>query len=111
MTLARLRAVVLGLCACGIAGMIVSTIATDNNNGWVMSFGMLAALSMTVLIVATAVRPAITAEHEALAERIEAGVAELTATGANEADVRRLVGDAVRFGRVRGPETRQNNTA
>jgi hypothetical protein len=61
-------------------------------------------LSMTVLIVATAVRPAVTAEHEVLAERIEAGVAELAAAGATEAVVRRLVGDAVRFGRVRGPE-------
>jgi L-lactate utilization protein LutC len=106
MTLTRLRAVVLVLCACGIAGMIVSTIATDNNLGWVMSFGLLAALSMTALIIASTVRPSVTAQHEALAEQIEAGVNALVASGASEAEVRKLVGDAVRFGRVRGePET------
>jgi hypothetical protein len=91
----------LGLCACGIAGMIASTIATDNNNGWVMSFGLLAALSMTVLIVASSVRPGVTAAHESLAEQIENGVEGLVASGAAEADVRKLVADAVRFGRVR----------
>jgi uncharacterized membrane protein YeaQ/YmgE (transglycosylase-associated protein family) len=106
MTLARLRAVVLVLCAGGIAGMIASTIATDNNNGWVMSFGLLAALSMTVLIVASMVRPTVTAQHEALAEQIEARVTALVESGAPEAEIRTLVGDAVRFGRVRGePET------
>jgi hypothetical protein len=92
---------VLGLCACGIAGMIISTIATDNNNGWVMSFGLLAAVSMMVLIVASSVRPGITATHEHLAEKIETGVGGLVANGASEADVRKLVADAVRFGRVR----------
>jgi uncharacterized membrane protein YraQ (UPF0718 family) len=101
MTIARLRSIVLVLCACGIAGMIISTIATDNNNGWVMSFGMLAALSMIVLIVASSVRPSVTAAHETLAEMIEKGVAGLVSSGAPEAEVRKLVGDAVRFGRVR----------
>jgi uncharacterized membrane protein YraQ (UPF0718 family) len=101
MTITRLRGVVLALCACGIAGMIISTIATDNNNGWVMSFGLLAALSMAVLIVASSVRPGITATHESLAEQIENGVGGLVASGAVEADVRKLVADAVRFGRVR----------
>jgi hypothetical protein len=101
MTLTRLRGVVLGLCACGIAGMIASTIATKNNNGWVMSFGWLAAASMITLIVATSIRPAPMPEHEAIAARIEERIGALTTDGVDERALRDLVGDAVRFGRTR----------
>jgi hypothetical protein len=104
-TLHRLRAVVLVLCACGIAGMIASTIATDNNNGWVMSFGWLAAVSMITLIVANSVRPRVTTEHESIAERIEQRVTSLVESGADEKLLRDLVGDAVRFGRTRSDQT------
>lgn len=101
MTLGRLRAVVLVVCACGIAGMIASTIATDNNNGWVMSFGWMAAIAMTVLLVASFVSPTVSFDEEAVAARIERQVAELVQQGAREADVRSLLGDAVAFGRAR----------
>jgi Na+(H+)/acetate symporter ActP len=100
-TLARLRAIVLVCCVCGIAGMIVSTIATDNNNGWVMSFGFLTALPMLTLLVASHLRPVVTPDHEALAARIEDKVSTLVSQGAEEADVRSLLGDAVSFGRTR----------
>ncbi len=101
MTLARLRSVVLIVCACGIAGMIASTIATDNNNGWVMSFGWMTAIAMTVLLVASFVQPSVTPDEEALAARIEEKVGGLVGQGAAEADVRSLLGDAVAFGRAR----------
>jgi Na+(H+)/acetate symporter ActP len=85
--------------------MIASTIATDNNNGWVMSFGWLAAASMITLIVANTVRPRVTTEHETLAERIEQRVGELVDSGADEKQLRDLIGDAVRFGRTRSDQT------
>ncbi len=81
--------------------MIASTIATDNNNGWVMSFGWMTAIAMTVLLVASFVQPSVTPDEEALAARIEDKVGGLIGQGAAEADVRSLLGDAVAFGRAR----------
>jgi low affinity Fe/Cu permease len=101
MTLSHLRAIVLVVCACGIAGMIASTIATENNNGWVMSFGGMTAVAMTVLLVACFVQPSVTPDEEALAARIEDKVGRVVEQGAAEADVRSLLGDAVAFGRAR----------
>jgi low affinity Fe/Cu permease len=101
MTLARLRSIVLVICVCGIAGMIASTIATDNNNGWVMSFGLMTALAMLTLLIASLVQPSVGPDEEALAMRIEEKVSGLVAQGAPEPDVRSLLGDAVAFGRIR----------
>jgi low affinity Fe/Cu permease len=81
--------------------MIASTIATDNNNGWVMSFGWMTAVAMTVLLVASFVQPSVMPDEEALAARIEDKVGGLMKQGAAEADVRSLLGDAVAFGRAR----------
>ena len=81
--------------------MIASTIATDNNNGWVMSFGWMTAIAMTVLLVASFLQPSVTPDEEALAARIEDKVGSLVGQGAAEADVRSLLGDAVAFGRAR----------
>ena len=101
MTLSRLRAIVLVVVGAGIAGMIATTIATDNNNGWVISFGWLTALGALALLAASCLRPTVSLEDEVAAMRIEAIVGDLVADGADESRVRGLLGEAVRFGRAR----------
>ena len=81
--------------------MIASTIATDNNNGWVMSFGLLTALAMITLLIASLVQPSVGPQEEDLAGRIEGKVAALVDQGAAESDIRSMLGDAVAFGRLR----------
>jgi hypothetical protein len=107
MTLRVLRWAVIAICVVGIAGMIIGSIA-DNNNGVVVTFGLITAVSIIVLMaVATTARSleakqAAAAEvDEALAEEIEARVQSLVANGADEATVRDLVRHAVRLGRSR----------
>ena len=100
MTASRLRALVLVLCACGIAGMIVSSVR-GNNNGWVISFGFLTLVPALVLLAVNAVLNAergLTVD-ESLAERVEQQVDRLRDVGADEESLRRLVRDAVRLGR------------
>ena len=101
------RRVVLVVCVAGIAGMIVSSIA--GSNGAAMTFGLVAAVAVVCSIVATAVstgRVDASAEGgrggdaDDLGQRVEAHVAALVASGADEAAVRALVADAVRLGRV-----------
>jgi low affinity Fe/Cu permease len=96
-----LRGVVLVVCVIGIAGMIIGTVATDNNNGVVVTFGLVTAVAVLVLIGTTMVQraQAPVGVDEVLAERIEGRVGRLVAAGADEADVRALVGDAVKLGR------------
>jgi hypothetical protein len=99
-TAPRLRALVLVLCACGIAGMIVSSVR-GNNNGWVITFGFVTLLPAVSLLVTNIV---LNAERglgvdESLAERVEAQVDRLRAGGADEEALRSLVRDAVRLGR------------
>ena len=107
MTLRVLRWAVIAICVVGIAGMIIGSIA-DNNNGVVVTFGLITAVSIIVLMaVATTARSleakqtAVTEVDEALAEEIEAGVQALVAAGDDEASVRDLVGKATRLHRGR----------
>ena len=53
MPLRVLRIVVIVLCAGGIVGMIVASVA-GNNNGWVVTFGLLTAVSVVVLMAFSA---------------------------------------------------------
>jgi low affinity Fe/Cu permease len=101
MSLGLLRGMVLVICVLGIAGMIVGTIATDNNNGVVITFGLVTAIAVVVLIGTTMVQRAQSPVgiDEVLAERIEQRVDELVAAGASEPEVRALVGDAVKLGK------------
>jgi dipeptide/tripeptide permease len=103
MPLRVIRIAVIGLCAIGIAGMIISSVA-GNNNGWVVTFGLLTAISIVVLMAFSAAnrggipsRPV----DESVAERVEGRIRELVEAGADETAVRDLVGDAVRLGRRR----------
>ncbi len=100
------RRIVLAVCVAGIAGMIVSSI--NDNNGAALTAGLLTAVAVLCLIVATAVTahdPAAVGgvvgdDPEELGARVERGVQDLVEAGADEQGVRALVGDAVRLGRV-----------
>jgi hypothetical protein len=83
----------------GIAGLIVSSVA-GNNNGVVLSIGGVIVVAALALLVHAAVLPGrIDVFDEAAGEAVEARVARLVAAGADEADVRGLVRDATRLGR------------
>lgn len=83
-----------------IPGLIISSIA-GNNEGWVISIGLVGALSAIVLIVVTLVTSTqrIVEFSQADAEMIEQRVQLLVREGANEDDVRALVRASVQLGR------------
>src|SRR5688500_14857227 len=92
------RRVVIAVCVAGIAGMIVSSIA--DNTGAALTAGLVTAIAVLCLIVATAV----TGAHgvgisDLLASDVEERVEALAAEGADEADLRALVSAAVKLGK------------
>lgn len=96
------RRVVIAVCIAGIAGMIVSSIA--DNNGAALTAGLVTAVAVLCLIVATAVsggRVAADAHLELLAGDVETRVAKVVAQGVPEDDARDLVRAAVKLGRAR----------
>jgi hypothetical protein len=84
----------------GIAGLIISSVA-GNNNGLVLTIGGLIVLAAIVLMAVNTVtvHERIDAFDDAAAEQLEAQVANLVEQGADETDVRALVRDARRSGR------------
>ena len=99
------RRVVLAVCVGGIAGMIVSSIA--DNTGAAMTFGLVTAVAVLCLMVATSVSGAARVGAEshlaALSDEVEDRVAALVQTGADEGELRQLVRAAVRLGRTAPP--------
>ena len=92
------RRVVIAVCVAGIAGMIVSSIA--DNTGAALTAGLVTAIAVLCLIVATAVTGAQgLGVSELLANNVEELVESLVAQGADEEQVRGLVGAAVKLGR------------
>jgi uncharacterized membrane protein (DUF4010 family) len=85
---------------CGIAGLIISSIA-GNNNGLVLTIGGFIVLAAIVLMTVNTVtvHDRIDAFDDAAAEQLEARVADLVQQGADENDVRTLVREARRSGR------------
>lgn len=83
-----------------IAGLIVSSI-NGNNEGWVLTIGMVSAVTAIVLIVTSAVSATrrIPVFVEAEAETIERHVRELVDAGADESRVREIVRLSIRLGR------------
>ncbi|MGA0877738.1 MAG: hypothetical protein ACO3SP_01330, partial [Ilumatobacteraceae bacterium] len=83
-----------------IAGLIISSIA-GNNEGWVISIGMIGVTADVILILVSLVNAdrRIPAFSEVRAEAIENRIAELVADGADEDQLRDLVRDAVDLGR------------
>ena len=86
--------------ACGIAGLIISSVA-GNNNGVVLTIGGFIAAAAIVLLTISSVTPndRIEVFVDADAEALEGRVAGLVAAGADEADVRALVREAMRLER------------
>ena len=108
-TTARRLAVV--VCVAGIAGMIATSVA--DSAGGALTFGLLTAGAVVVLILVTAVTTprGVAGDDEEAGEQVEAGVRALVAAGADEDAVRRLVGRAIRLGRLErlGPSGREQN--
>ena len=87
-----------GVCAAGIAGMIVTSIA-DSADG-ALAFGLLTATAALGMILVTAVTDGGRARgDDELAEALEDRIDLLVEEGADERTLRALVRDAVRLGR------------
>jgi multisubunit Na+/H+ antiporter MnhB subunit len=100
MSAKAVRRAVVAVFVLGVAGIIAFSISDDP--GAALASGLLTAAAAVVLIAVTAVTtPRRAADPEALAERLEDRVSALVAAGADEAEVRRLVRDAVALGRTR----------
>jgi cell division protein FtsW (lipid II flippase) len=86
---------------CGVAGLIISSVA-GNNNGLVLTIGGVIVVAAVVLMTVNTVtvHERIDAFDDAAAEQLEAHITRLVAQGADETDVRALVRDA-RQGRRR----------
>jgi low affinity Fe/Cu permease len=84
----------------GIPALIISSIA-GNNEGWVVTFGMVTAIAALILIAVSAVtaKTRIDTFDEVIAERIEQRVRTLVESGAHEPDVRALIRDALDLSR------------
>lgn len=93
------RRIVIAVCVAGIAGMIVSSIA--DNTGAALTAGLVTAVAVLCLIVATAVTGAQgVGIGDLLASDVEERIEALVAGGADEDDVRALVGAAVKLGKA-----------
>lgn len=107
------RRVVIVVCAAGIAGMIVASVA--DNNAAALTAGLVTAAASLCLMVATAVTatpdPLASGGHdplaegaldpEGLAQEVERRIGQLVAAGVEEDALRALVRSAVRLGRAR----------
>ena len=84
----------------GIPALIISSIA-GNNEGWVLTFGMVTAIAALILISVSAVtaKKRIDTFDDVIAERIEKRVRLLVDAGAPETEVRALVRDAIELSR------------
>jgi len=107
-----IRRIVVAVCICGIAGMIISSILSST--GGAITFGLLTAVAVVTLIVLTTAvgseayrteanvmaSPMIT--DEAAAENLERQITTLVSEGVDEDRLRDLVRDAIRLGRSAG---------
>ena len=84
----------IAVCGCGIAGMIAGSIA--DNNGVALTAGIVTAIAVLCLMVATSVSGGATVGS---GERVEELAGDLVATGADETTVRALIKEAVNLGR------------
>lgn len=100
MALRLIKIVCFGLFLAGIPAIIVSSIA-GNNEGWVLTFGMITAVAALILIAVSSVTTTkrIDAFNDVLAEQVEQRVQQLVQAGANEDEVRALVRDSINLAR------------
>jgi cell division protein FtsW (lipid II flippase) len=85
---------------CGIAGLIVTSIA-GNNNGWVLTVGAAIVLAAVALLTHSAVTGGRRIDEfvDADAEALEQHIQRLVHQGADEAEVRALVRAALQRSR------------
>lgn len=100
MAIKIIKAICFTIFISGIPALIISSIA-GNNEGWVLTFGMVTAMAALILISVSAVtaKKRIDSFDEVIAERIEQRVRTLVDAGASESDVRALVRDAIELSR------------
>ncbi len=98
--LKRIRVLCAVIFVAGIAGIIVTSIVS-NNNGGIISIGLITSLAALVLITAStiATNKRIDAFDDVAAEQLEQQVVALVASGANEDAVRAVVRSAIDLGR------------
>ena len=98
--LKRIRVLCAVIFVAGIAGIIVTSIVS-NNNGGIISIGLITSLAALVLITAStiATNKRIDAFDDVAAEHLEQQVIALVASGANEDVVRAVVRSAIDLGR------------
>ena len=96
-----MRLIVVAICVAAIAGMIVTSIL--DHIGAAITFGLISAAAILCSMVATAVAasgPSAPAPlDEGQAAQVEALVQQLVDQGADEQQIRTLVGEAVKLGR------------
>ncbi len=124
MSLTTVRALTMSSCVLAIAGMIIGSIA--GSTGWPITFGIIAAVAVLCLLVATSVtsesrstdesasrgrarfdQAGVPVDQEALGHDLERAIAELHMAGADEESLRELVGRAIRLGRLIGGDGRR----
>jgi hypothetical protein len=100
MSLRLIRTLCFGAFLAGLPAIIVSSIR-GNNEGWVLTFGMITAIAAIILMAVTATTSTkrIDVFNEIEAERVELRIRQLVEAGANEVEVRSLVRDALNLSR------------
>ena len=98
--LKRIRILCAVIFVAGIAGIIVTSIVS-NNNGGIIGIGLVTSIAAIVLLTAStiATNKHIDAFDEVAAEQLERQVAALVASGANEDAVREAIRAAIDLGR------------
>lgn len=102
-----IRRIVIVVFVLGIGGMIAGSIL--DNNGFAITFGLITAVAALALVLVTQVsppgslakpgEPVPTVVDERLAADLEQRIERLVADGADETEVRKLVGRAIDLGR------------
>lgn len=102
-----IRRIVIVVFVLGIGGMIAGSIL--DNNGFAITFGLITAIAALALVLVTQVSPpgslakpgeaAPLVVDEQLAADLETRIETLVASGADETQVRKLVGRAIELGR------------
>jgi hypothetical protein len=102
-----IRRIVIVVFVLGIGGMIAGSIL--DNNGFAITFGLITAIAALALVLVTQVsppgslakpaQPTAPIVDERLAADLESRIETLVAEGANETEVRKLVGRAIELGR------------
>ena len=100
MSLNLIKSACFALFLAGIPAIIVSSVR-GNNEGWVLTFGMITAVAAIILIAVSSVTSTkrIDAFNDVLAERVEQRVQQLVQAGAEESDVRALLRDTIELAR------------